>query len=118
MMSKRIIIFSVASVLGCQTTPPSSFELSKRSGLIETSVHSEADAHLLDRVSLKNPGSSSKAPIRTPPKIAKVWMYDQIINESQWLKGSWIYIETSKSKWAERAPSTRENIIFGGKPKD
>lgn len=102
----RILPFIVAIILqACSTAAPSTYELNQRSGL-DVSVDNEdfSSEHKIstDLGTLKKTKLapvSPREPMRRPPRVEKVWVYDQIINEKEWLQGTWIFVELEEAEW-------------------
>ena len=110
-MKKNTQILRFASIFllcllmkACATSAPSNYELNRRSGLDITRDKGETKQETLDR-ELKNVrtgtavGTVAKMPARLPPVVEKIWVYDQIVNDGQWLQGTWIFVEVDEAKW-------------------
>lgn len=96
----------VAVILqACSTTAPSTYELNQRSGLdvsVDNEEFSSQEQISSDLGKLKKTNQaavSPREPARRPPRVEKVWVYDQIINEKEWLQGTWIFVEVEEAEW-------------------
>lgn len=94
----------VALLQACATSAPSNYELNRRSGLdIAVDKEDFAEEQLEEDMKffkvVEREGRSTQMPARTGPVIEKIWAYDQIINDGNWMQGTWIYIEVEPSKW-------------------
>ena len=106
-MNKYISLTLLLGVIlqGCSTTAPSTYELNQRSGLdvsVDNEDFSPEDQISSDLGSLKKTELtpvSPREPQRRPPRVEKVWVYDQIINEKEWLQGTWIFVEVQEAEW-------------------
>lgn len=58
---------------------------------------------------------SAEMPARIPPVIAKVWVYDQLINGNQWLQGTWLFIEVDRGRWLPEVDSGHGNFAETGR---
>lgn len=119
-MKKITIAAGLLAVTGCQTSAPSNYELNRRSGLgVETdqgvppteAVDKDLAGIRTSRLPAKNP----QMPARLPPIVEKVWVYDQIINEGEWLQGTWVFVEVEKAKWLPEVDSGSGSFIDSGK---
>ena len=86
----------------CQTTAPSNYELNRRSGLgvsLDTEAKVSNKGELSKIRTGRMPSKEAVMPVRVAPLIEKIWVYDQIVNEGEWMQGTWMFIEVEKAKW-------------------
>lgn len=119
---KKISIAAVTVLVatGCQTSAPSNYELNRRSGLsLEgdqgTTPTEATDKDLAGIRTSRLPAKSAQMPARLPPIVEKIWVYDQIINEGEWLQGTWVFVEVEKAKWLPEVDSGSGSFIDSGK---
>lgn len=119
-MKKTIFASTILLATGCQTSAPSNYELNRRSGLsleedqgvtTEQSVDKDLSAIRTSRL----PAKSAQMPARLPPIVEKVWVYDQIINEGEWMQGTWVFVEVERAKWLPEVDSGSGSFIDSGK---
>ncbi len=99
MMGKqKILAVALMALHGCATLAPTTHELNKRSGLaVGTRAITETTQLKNNRIT-KAIGSLDM-PTRQPARIAKIWVYDQLINTDVWLRGTWLFMETEQVRW-------------------
>lgn len=120
-MKMKIIILATFSGINsaCQTTAPSHYELNRRSGLSISVDDPKSQKDSTGEVSQiragRLPSKDAFAPARTAPVIEKVWVYDQIINDGQWLQGTWIFLEVEKAKWLPEIDIGQGSFLETGK---
>ena len=116
---KYIAIVILSALCACQTTAPSNYELNRRSGLgvsLDRENKEEARRGELSKVRTgRLPSKEAVMPARVAPVIEKIWMYDQIVNEGEWMQGTWIFIEVEKAKWLPELDSGYGSFIDTGK---
>jgi hypothetical protein len=110
----------VAVTAGCQTMAESNYELNRRSGLgLEADKGQPADSVLnKDMAALRTsrmPARAPHMPVRLPPIVEKVWVYDQIINDGQWLQGTWLFVEVEGPRWLSEIDSGSGSFLDSGK---
>ncbi|RYZ90539.1 MAG: hypothetical protein EOP04_03625 [Proteobacteria bacterium] len=119
-MQKIILISTILLITSCQTSAPSNYELNRRSGLgleqdqgvtPEQSVDKDLSAIRTSRL----PAKSAQMPARLPPIVEKVWVYDQIINDGEWMQGTWVFVEVESAKWLPEVDSGSGSFIDTGK---
>jgi hypothetical protein len=114
---KKFITISVLLLTGCASLAPTTYELNRRSGLgvsLDDGSTKEGEAQLASLQGgpyTASPASQQELPDRLPPVIEKVWVFDQIINEGQWLKGTWVYLEIEGARWRSELESSNEPIF-------
>ena len=103
---KSILLVSIFTLVGCQTTAPSNYELNRRSGIpvaLDSEEQSNSDDVLNANVSKIRTGTSlskqPKMPVRLPGVVEKVWVYGHRINEKNWLQDTWVFVEVDSEKW-------------------
>ena len=116
---KYIALVMLSALGACQTTAPSNYELNRRSGLgvsLDSENIEEARRGELSKVRTgRLPSKEAVMPARVAPVIEKIWMYDQIVNEGEWMQGTWIFIEVEKAKWLPELDSGYGSFIDTGK---
>ena len=123
MASKKILCGALLILSGCATLAPSSYELNKRSGIareasgfkklsdknknqvIYNSGLKEKSDRKLNRLALTS--GFTAQPRRIPPRVTKLWVYDQLINRDVWLAGTWMYLEVEKAHWQRNVSDLR-----------
>jgi hypothetical protein len=119
-MKWNILIVTPALALsfaGCRTTAPSHYELNRRSGL-DVSIDAGTAESPMDTSAIRTgrlPAKDPQAPARTAPVIEKVWVYDQIINDDQWLQGTWIFLEVDQARWLPEVDIGQASFLETGK---
>lgn len=121
-MKNLLTVMTVITILstGCQTTAESNYELNRRSGLGIEEDQGKAASDTLgkDMASLRTsriPGRPAQMPVRLPPVVEKIWVYDQIINDGQWMQGTWIFLEVEGSRWLSEIDSGSGSFLDNGK---
>ena len=103
--------------IGCATTAPTNYELNRRSGLgidQDREDADDADTIAAEVTNLRTgtaTGKEGRLPARIPAVIAKVWVYEQIINKDQWLEGTWLYLAVENEKWLPQVDSGHGRLI-------
>lgn len=82
---------------GCATRAPSDYELDRRAGLTPSD---ESEAPQMDLTLLPHHQKDPKLPFRTPPRLEKIWVYDQELEGGSWLQGTFVYLEVSPGGWS------------------
>ncbi len=118
--TKIAILLIVVLISGCQTMAESKYELNRRSGLGLDEDQGKNGGALTDKdlASLRTgrmPARAPQMPVRLPPVIEKVWVYDQIINDGQWIQGTWLFVEIEGSRWLSEVDSGSGSFIDSGK---
>jgi hypothetical protein len=120
-MNAQLIFFAAFSCItsACQTTAPSHYELNRRSGLSisvdDPASQTDSTGEVGQIRTGRLPSKDAFAPARTAPVIEKVWVYDQIINDGQWLQGTWIFLEVEKAKWLPEIDIGQGSFLETGK---
>ncbi len=117
---KMAMALLVVLATGCQTMAESKYELNRRSGLglDEDQGTNTGDVASKDMASLRTgriPARAPQMPVRLAPVIEKVWVYDQIINDGQWLQGTWLFVEIEGARWLSEVDSGPGSFIDSGK---
>lgn len=116
----KFLFFLMLTLVGCATTTPTNYELNRRSGLgvDQDREDFDEDEAVAKEVSYIRTGTArgrvSKMPARVPAVIAKVWVYEQIINKDQWLQGTWLFLEVEKERWLPQVDTGYGNFINRG----
>ena len=105
---KKLVLLKLAVIFlicGCQTNAESDYELNQRSGLSVGVDKETNNQDLSDRIGsasikIKNEESAGKyAPSLNAPKVHRVWVNSQQIDDTTWLEGTWIYLQIEKAQW-------------------
>ena len=92
-----ILIF--LSCQSCLTRAPTTYELDMRSGTRPaTQNYKEKDLNEIKIVD-SNTKKDFFEPKKSPPKIEKIWMTSKQLKDNTFMEGTWIWIETQKSRW-------------------
>lgn len=116
---KYLPLLIVLAHLSCQSLAPSNYELNRRSGL-RVSIDNKDERgsekfELRNITAVKAYEKNAAMPARAAPVIEKIWMFDQIVNEGEWMQGTWIFIEVEKAKWLPELDSGSNSFIDTGK---
>ena len=122
-MKIYLITLSLFTVMlnGCATNAPTNYELNRRSGLSvsvdkEEVSEEELVAGDLSKVKTRRgPSKGSMMTARLPPIVEKVWVYDQLVNNDQWMQGTWIFIEVDKGRWLPEIEVGPGDFLKSGK---
>lgn len=104
-MKYFFLIFLSLSFMGCKTTADSNYELNRRSGLsisedLRDKTYNVTENEGIKTVAIKTATTPEEAkPTLVAPKVEKIWLNGQQINEDTWLQGTWIYLQVEKAKW-------------------
>ena len=116
---KYFAALGLIALTSCQTMAPSNYELNRRSGLSVTAdTEDNEDARKGELAKIRTgrlPSKNPLMPARVAPVIEKIWVYDQIVNEGEWMQGTWIFIEVEKAKWLPELDSGHGSFIDTGK---
>ena len=116
---KYIALIMASALCACQTMAPSNYELNRRSGLgvsLDRGDEEGSRKGELSRIRTgRLPSKEAVMPARIAPVIEKIWVYDQIVNEGEWMQGTWIFIEVEKAKWLPEIDSGNGSFIDTGK---
>lgn len=98
----RITLLSTALIAGsaCTTMAPSSYELNRRSGLAIGPDSGEAVE--MPAILFKSESGVGELPQRLPPRLEKVWVFDQAVNDNAWLYGTWVVLEVEQARWEDQ----------------
>jgi hypothetical protein len=119
-ITKIAAVLLVVLVSGCQTMAESKYELNRRSGLGLDEDQGTTGGVVVDKdmASIRTgrmPARAAQMPVRLPPVIEKVWVYDQIINDGQWIQGTWLFVEIEGSRWLSEVDSGSGSFIDSGR---
>jgi hypothetical protein len=98
-VAKRLVLLSgVASValVSCATRAPSTFELDKQAGLVPTL---DVEGAKREAKELKREERKAEPPVRTRPRIEKIWVYGQELSPTVYLQGTHLFLEVSPGEW-------------------
>lgn len=116
---KYLLLPFLIVLTSCQTTAPSNYELNRRSGLsVAVDAKSTEETRKEELAKIRTGRLGSKEPLmpaRVAPIIEKVWVYDQIVNEGEWMQGTWMFIEVEKAKWLPEIDTGHGSFLESGK---
>lgn len=85
------------SLASCLRRAPTNFELDRRAGM---PVPAAAGTTFEEPVwASSTVAPEAEMPARTPPKIIRVWVADQILEDGSWLQGTWLFLEAEPPRW-------------------
>lgn len=100
-MNKKLFplfIFSFSGLTSCMTRAPSDFELDKQAGRIpKKSLNKQESTEEVYKVIGLN--KDAKEPIKTSPRVEKIWLYDQETDSGAFLQGTYIYFQVDGGRW-------------------
>lgn len=93
-----ICLFIISlSTVSCMTRAPSDYQLDRQAGRLPQKESSEVG--LFDVFHIRGILKDSKDPIRIPPAVEKVWIYDQENEDGSFLQGTYLYFQLDSGHW-------------------
>ena len=91
-----LFIISLSTV-SCMTRAPCDYQLDRQAGRLPEKENSEGG--LFDVFHIRGMLKDSKSPIRIPPTVEKVWIYDQENDDGSFLQGTYLYFQLDNGHW-------------------
>lgn len=97
-------IFISSLCASCITRAPSNYELDRRAGRVpgnlSVSVHKQFANEIHE---IKGQETQSIEPKRVEPRIEKVWIYNQELNDGAYLQGTFVFMQIDNGYWLNPA---------------
>ncbi len=92
------LIFALCGFTSCMTRAPSDYQLDRQAGRLPKKdlINKENTEEVYKVVGLNK---DAKNPIRTNPRVEKIWIYDQETDSGAYLQGTYIYFQVDKGQW-------------------
>lgn len=95
--------------VSCMTRAPSNYELDKRAGLLPNKSLKLSYKSVAEELSeIKGQNKASEEPLRVEPRIEKVWIYNQELNDSTYLQGTYLFFQIDNGYWVNPSASEQK----------
>lgn len=97
-------IFTSISCNSCITRAPSNYELDRRAGHSPKNLSISAYKRVAKEIhGIKGQDTKFIAPKRVEPRVEKVWIYNQALNDGTYLQGTFVFMQIDDGYWLNPA---------------